>query len=95
MLFTPYLDLGMSTCFPEVKRRGHSNEKPWITIHIKSLVKKRQKAFSCGQDREWHELRNKVQHEVEKAKKAYHTSRICGLQRSEPRKWHTEIKKGN
>ena len=42
-------------------------------------------------NQEWRELRNKVHREVEKAKKACHTSRIRGLQKSEPRKWHTEI----
>ena len=67
--FYTILDLGMSTCFREVKRRDHSNDKLWITTHIKSLVKKRQKAFSCGQDQEWRELRNKVQREIVKTKK--------------------------
>ena len=83
----------MSNCFPEKKKRGHSNDKPWITTHIKSLVKERQKAFSSDQDQEWRVLRNKVKREVEKAKKTYHTSRIRDLQKTEPRKWHNEIKK--
>ena len=91
--FYAILDLGMEICFPEKRVRGHSNDKPWVTTHIKSLIKDRQKAFSAGQDQEWRALRNKVKREIEQAKQTYHASKIRDLQKANPRKWHMEIKK--
>ena len=56
--FYDILDLGMNTCFPEKKKRVHTNDKTWITSHIKNLIEKRQKAFISGNDQEWRKLRN-------------------------------------
>ncbi len=92
-VFYDMLDQAMTTCFPEKKTRGHSNDKNWITPYIKTLIRKRQKAFASGNVHEWRTLRNKVKREVEKAKQSYYTSRIRNLQKVEPRKWHSEIKK--
>lgn len=91
--FYSILDLGVSTCFPEKKRKIHNKDKPWITQKIKHLVLKRQKAFELGKVMEWRKLRNQVKREVEKAKITYHANRIRDLQKTDPRKWHQQIKK--
>ena len=91
--FYEILDLGMNTCFPEKKKRVHTNEKSWITPHIKNLIAKRQQAFISGNDQEWRKLRNEVKREIEKAKVNYHANRIRDLQKTESRKWYQQIKK--
>ena len=44
--FYTIFGLGISTCFPEKRKRVHSNDKSWITPHVKNLIVKRQTAFT-------------------------------------------------
>ena len=75
------------------KKRVHSNNKSWITPHVKNLIAKRQIAFISGNDQEWRKLRNGVKYEMELAKTKYHAFRIQGIQNTEPRKWYQQTKK--
>ena len=70
------------------KKRVHTNDKSWITPHIKNLIAKPQQAFISGNDQEWPKLRNEVKREIEKAKVNYHANRIRDLQKTESRKWY-------
>ncbi|XP_072051828.1 uncharacterized protein [Amphiura filiformis] len=89
--FYAMLDSASEECFPIKKKKIHNNDKPWITPYVKKLIKKRQMAFEVNPV-EWRKLRNKVQREITKAKLTYHAQRIRSLQKTEPRKWHQQIK---
>ena len=63
------------------------NDKPWMSIRIKQLVKNRQLAFTQGDLVKWRFLRNKVQQQITKAKTNFYKNSICSLNNSQPAKW--------
>ena len=46
--FTLVVNFMEEKFFPESTSRRHSKDKPFITHKIKSLISKRNKAYSCG-----------------------------------------------
>ncbi|XP_072037054.1 uncharacterized protein [Amphiura filiformis] len=78
--------------FPLATLKVHSNNKPWMTQKIKSLVKDRQKAFAAHDVERYKMLRNKVQRAIKKSKVDYYANRVRNLQATEPRKWHQQIR---
>ena len=78
--------------FPMQTIKIHSNNKPWMSQKVKSLVKQRQIAFRSSKVEVYKKLRNKVQREIEKAKVNFYANRVCILQETNPRKWHQQIK---
>ncbi|XP_072042807.1 uncharacterized protein [Amphiura filiformis] len=78
--------------FPLTTVKVHNNNKPWMSDKIKKLVKKRQLAFSTGNNEVYKKLRNKVQREIKRAKQFYYANRVRNLQATNPRKWHQQIK---
>lgn len=90
-VFYQILDCANDLFFPVKKKKVHNNDKPWVTSHIKNLIIARQRAFE-NDDKEWRKLRNRVKREIIKAKSSYHVNRIRMLQKTEPRKWHQQIK---
>ena len=70
----------------------HSNNKPWVNSKITKLIKLRQKAFTPHRTAEWRQLRNNVQREISKAKTNYYANRVLHLQKTDPRKWHQQVK---
>ncbi len=90
--FYQMLDLAIDDCFPLVKTKSYSNDKPWLTDRIKNLIIERQAAFSSNNLVLWRKLRNQVKREIKNAKVSYHANRIRSLQKTEPKKWHQQIK---
>ena len=86
------LDEAINECFPVKKSKLHVNDKPWLTDRIKNLILERQKAYNSNNQTLWRKLRNQVQQEIKRAKVSYHANRIRNLQKTEPKKWHQQIK---
>jgi hypothetical protein len=49
----------------------HPTDKPWITPHIKELIRKHQKVFHSGNDVECKSYRNTIKTEIKNRKKAF------------------------
>jgi len=69
-------------------------DKPWITVKLKSTIKKRQVALTnYGKDslvfRMW---RNRVQGAIKTAKRSYYDNKVDGLAETNPKKWWQDIK---
>ena len=47
-LFTDLINLGINILMPKRRITLHVNDPPWITANFKILIKKRQAAFSNG-----------------------------------------------
>ena len=90
-LFYTMLDEATNECFPVKKSKPHVNDKPWLTDRIKNLILERQKAYNSN-NQTWCKLRNQVQQEIKRVKVSYHANRIRNLQKTEPKKWHQQIK---
>ena len=54
-----------------------------MTDRIKNLILERQKAYNSN---------NQVQREIKRVKVSYHANRIRNLQKTEPKKWHQQVK---
>ena len=91
-VFYNMLEQAIDVCFPFVKTKVHSTDKPWLTNHIKNLISERQSAFSANNTSLWRKLRNQVQREIKNAKVSYYTNRIRSPQKTEPKEWHQQIK---
>ena len=50
------------------------------------------KTFTPQRTAEWRQLRNNVQREIFKAKTNYYANRVRHLQKTDPRKWHQQVK---
>ena len=77
---------------PQKTINTQTNSKPWISQRVKTLIKKRQAAFTLGQVERYNKLRNKVRREIEKAKVHFYANRVRTLKEMNPRKWHQQIK---
>ena len=51
-----YISCSIDLHFPLEQVTFHESDKPWVTPYIKSLVKKRQKAFHSGNAEQWKSL---------------------------------------
>ena len=68
-------------CFPFKKSRIRSDEDPWISDHIRRMIKQRNRAFfRVGRTQPWKDLRDNVRLQMEQAKCAYYdreVEKIC------------------
>ncbi|XP_072048885.1 uncharacterized protein [Amphiura filiformis] len=87
-----YLDNAVESLFPMKTIKIHSNNKPWVNSKITKLIELRQRAFTPQRTTEWRRLRNRVQREIFKAKTNYYANRVRHLQKTDPRKWHQQVK---
>nr|XP_054760324.1 uncharacterized protein LOC129266491 [Lytechinus pictus] len=78
--------------FPLVVRRCSPNDKPWITDRLKSLIRKRQRAFEKDDRSTFRKLRNKIQREIKKRKSLYYQRKIAAMKTSNPGKWHRQLR---
>ena len=90
--FNHVINEGITTIFPIKTVRVHIRDKPWMTDRVKSLIPQRQKAFALGDRATRVVLRNKVIREIRKAKRSYTSKKIRKLQKSNPGKWHKEVR---
>ena len=73
-----------------VKRRP--NDKPWMNDQIRRLLMQRDFAFKQNGNHNYRYLRNKVQRMIRAAKHNFYQRKIEHLKKSEPGKWHMQIR---
>ena len=66
--FTKTLNSILDGTIPVKKIRMHPSDKPWMTPHIKFVIKERQRAFIRGDTEKYQHLRQRVMTMVTKAK---------------------------
>ncbi len=68
----------------------YPTDKPWITGHIKQLIKERQRAFHTGDEQLWRQYRRRVQIQIKTRKSNFYTQKIHNLRKDDVRQWwHT------
>ncbi|MPC77662.1 hypothetical protein E2C01_072121 [Portunus trituberculatus] len=77
--------------FPAKRVTVHPPDAPWMTPHIKRLIRQRNWAFhSCPI--QYRKLRNKVIPEIKTAKASYHPNKIHQLKLTNNRQWYDKIR---
>ena len=91
--FTAKLNSAVDIFFPSKKVKLHSNDKPWMSPHVKDLIYQRQQAFSSGDVNLWRHLRNKVARSIASCKQSFYCNQVSRLKLSDPSRWWNHIKR--
>ena len=83
----------MKMCFPSKCVTRHTADKPWITDSFRLLIRKRQKAYMCGDLQQYRVLRNKVNRVAVKLKFDFYQQNIEAMTNSGSRVWWKHMKK--
>jgi hypothetical protein len=70
----------------------HATDKPWINDDFRALIKRRQHAWSSGNEAEFKLYRNKVQRAARYLRSKYYNYRVKALKYSDSHRWWREIK---
>ena len=89
--FNNILSEALNTCVPEKRVRMHPNDKEWMTPHIKSQIRARQKAFCKGYTESYQQLKGKVANLIKNAKRRFYETKATEFRVSNPRKWFKNI----
>ncbi|XP_066024381.1 uncharacterized protein [Pocillopora verrucosa] len=89
---TNIINLGLNTIMPERSTKVHETDRPWLSVRLKQLIARRQKAFASGNQYLFKILRNKVNRERKRCRKVYYENKAEGLRASRPRDWWREVK---
>ena len=74
--------------FSSVKTiKKYLNEPPWMTQHLKALIRQRQKALVNGRDQLFKSLRNRVNRERKQCRSEYFDSKVSQLKVPDPKQW--------
>ena len=92
--FSHELSSAIETFFPWKTVKTYVYDKPWITVKLKSMIKKRQAAFIKYEKdslmfRMWW---NGVQGAIKTAERSYYDNKVDGLAETNPKKWWQDIK---
>jgi hypothetical protein len=71
----------------------HATDKPWINDDFRALIKRRQLAWSSGNETEFKLYKNKVQRAARCLWNNYYNNRIKALKHSGLHKWWREFKR--
>ena len=71
-----------------------SNDPPWISKQMKSLIKQRQVAFTRGDSVSFRSLRNRVNRLCKSCRAKYYESNVEHLMNCKPRTWCKEVHGG-
>ena len=89
--FTKTLNSILDEMIPVKKIRMHPSDRPWMTLHIKSVIKERQRAFIRGDTEKYQHLRQRVMTMVTKAKLKYYEDKTANTRTKNPAKWFKSI----
>ena len=92
--FESFSQEAIETFFPWKTVKTYVYDKPWITVKLKSMIKKRQAAFIKYEKdslmfRMWW---NGVQGAIKTAERSYYDNKVDGLAETNPKKWRQDIK---
>ena len=91
--FNNIIITGMHIIMPAKTIKLHINDVPWMTGHLKHLIKCRQKALKDNCPTQFKFYRNQVNRERKRVKAKYYESKVKDLKNMEPKKWWSECKK--
>ena len=91
--FNNIIIMGMDSIMPAKAINLHINDVPWMTGHLKHLIKCRQKALKDNCPTQFKFYRNQVNRERKYAKAKYYDAKVKDLKNTEPKKWWSECKK--
>lgn len=89
---TDIINLGLNTIMPGRSTKVYETDRPWLSVHLKHLIARRQKAFASGNQYLFKILRNKVNRERKRCQRVYYENKVDGLHASRPRNWWKEVK---
>ena len=92
-IFTDTINEIIETSLPLRPVKTDSSDKPWITSEIKTLIAKRQRAWSRGNVSTFKRYRNMVNAQCKKARNSYYNKNIADVQQSNPKQWWSAAKK--
>ena len=78
-LFNNIIIMGMDTIMPTKTINLHINDVPWVTGHLKHLIKCRQKALKDNCPTQFKFYRNQVNRERKYAKAKYYDAKVKDL----------------
>lgn len=78
--------------FPTKTVIRRDNDKAWMNDRIRRLIDQRQRAYKSGNITLWKEIRNKVCGKIKHAKKKFYAENVEGLKKSQPSRWHKNIR---
>lgn len=91
-IMTQIISYGLDVIMPERSIRVHATDRPWMNSKLKSLIARRQKAFTSGNEHLFKLLRNKVNRECKRCRKIYYQNKVQDLCDTKSRDWWREIK---
>ena len=86
-VFESIIRPGMDILLPTKTVKKYLNESPWMTQHLKSLIRQRQKAVANGRNQLFKSLRNRVNRERKQCPSKYFDSKVSQLKVSDPKQW--------
>ena len=91
-ILTELINYGLNTIMPERSIKVHKTDRAWMTVQLKLLIARRQKALASGNESLFKLLRKKVNRERKRCRKIYYQSKVKELRDTKPRDWWREIK---
>ena len=91
--FSSIVNSIVETFLPLKQVKSDSNDKPRITPEIKTLIAKRQRAWSKGKNTLFKHYRNKVITLCKRARNSFYNKNIADVQQTNPRKWWSVVKR--
>ena len=92
-LLQTVVQTGLDFVAPIRTKTIHVTEPPWINQRLKSLIKKRQRVLSSGDQADFRRLKNLVNRERKTCRGKYYSNNVEHLKECSPAKWWTEVKK--
>ena len=91
-LLTEVINYGLDTIMPVRSITIHETDRPWVSLQLKQLIIRRQKAFTSGNLPLFKILRNKVNRVPKRCRKVYYENKVKDLHDSKPHNWWREVK---
>ena len=79
--------------FPVIESSQMSNDKPWVTVRFRQIIRSRQSAYHSGNVPLYNKYRNKAQRLAKRLRKQYFERKVRDLWTSNPSKWWSSVKK--
>ncbi len=78
--------------FLSSKKRRCSNDRLWVDINFRYLIRRRQRALLGGDRTLYNQYRNKVNCERKSLQRRYYEHKIQALEKDHPKRWWNNIK---
>ena len=87
------VNTGLNIVMPIKYSKLYVNDPPWVTPEFKSLIKRRQEAFTSGDKTVFNQYRNTVNRQRKILRRRYFESKVNHLKKSKPSQWWSSVKR--